>query len=76
MNHELVTKMFELVINLSTKPKLMGPELTVYFAGLTFVENQYRLYNIALETGIDELRERDNDEDWDTAVNITSHPDA
>lgn len=64
MNEELTQRLIELVISLSSKPRLIGPELSVYLRGLTFVENQYRMYNSALEQGIEELtHEREEDEE-------------
>jgi hypothetical protein len=61
MNEQLVQRLIELVISLSSKPRLTGPEFTTYLRGLTFVENQYKMYNAALESGIEEL-EREHDD--------------
>lgn len=55
MEPELVMRMLDLTISLSQKTRLIGPELTAYMMGLAFAENQYRLYNSAIEAGINEL---------------------
>lgn len=72
MNPELTIRMISLVDSLSKKTTLTGPEVQVYLRGLSFVEKQFQLWNLALEHGIDEL-DRDptsfNGEDIEPSIN-------